>query len=153
LPKSHSPPLSHSSHLQPPTSVEQPPRGAPGPHLQDTHLPYLTTPLSHADVDQITPLETEASTARQRLQPRQWMARHTAPVAQPSAADHTACRPPRSPCSNYAAHAPWTPRACAAFPTVHARFSHPQHTSLYGIETTSPRHHCPARSSPHLPWP
>jgi hypothetical protein len=48
LPRSHSPPLSHSSPLQPPTSVEQPPRRAPGPHLQDTHLPYLTTPLSQS---------------------------------------------------------------------------------------------------------
>jgi hypothetical protein len=39
-------PLSHSTPLQPPTSFEQPPRRVPGPHLQATHLPYLTPPLS-----------------------------------------------------------------------------------------------------------
>jgi hypothetical protein len=115
-------------------------------------LPHHSS-LSRADADQSAPLETEASTTRQRLQPRQWMTRHTAPIAQPSAADRTACRPPCNPRSDRAEHTQWTPRGCAAFPTEHARFSFPRHTSLHGIEPTSPCHHCPACSSPPLPWP
>jgi hypothetical protein len=39
-------PLSHSTPLQPPTSIKQPPRRVPRPHLQATHHPHLTPSLS-----------------------------------------------------------------------------------------------------------
>jgi hypothetical protein len=153
LPRYHSPPLSHSSHLQPPTSIELPPRRCTRtpPTSPSLPLPHHSLSLSPM-LTRVRPLETGASTARQHLQLRQWTPRHTAPVAQPVAADRAACRPPRSPRSDHAAHAPWTLRACTVFPLVHARFSPQQHTNLHGIEATSPRHLCPARSSPHSPW-
>jgi hypothetical protein len=99
------------------------------------------------------PLEAEASTASQQLLPRQCTPRHTASVAQLAAADRIACRPPPSPRSDHTAHVPRTPRACAVFPLVQACFSSQPHTSLQGIEATSPRHPCPARSNTHSPWP
>jgi hypothetical protein len=154
LPRSHSPLSITPATSTPPTSVEPPPRRCTrtppaSPSLPLPHHSLSLTPMT----TRARPLEIGASTARQRLQPRQWTPRHTASVAQPVAADHAAGRPPHSLRSDRAAHAPWTPRACIAFPLVHARFPPWQHTNLQGIEATSPRHPCPACSSPHSPWP
>jgi hypothetical protein len=91
------------------------------------------------------PLETGASIARQRPQLRQWTPRHTAPIAQPAAATTPPVGHPPSPRSDRAVHMPWTPRACAAFPLVHTCFPSQPHTSLQGIEATSPRDPCPTR--------
>jgi hypothetical protein len=154
LPRSHSPPLSHSNHVQPPTSVEPPPRRCTRtpPTSPSLPLPHHSLSLSPMPT-RARPLETGASTARQHLQPHQWTPRHTAPVAQPVAIDRAACRPPRSPRSDCTAHTPWMPRACTAFLLMHACFSPQQHTNLHDIKATSPRHLCPAGSSPHSPCP
>jgi hypothetical protein len=66
--------------------------------------------------------------------------RSTAHAAQPSPADHAGHRPLRSPRSDLVAHAPWTPRACNAFPSVHTSISLAPRTVLHGIERALTRH-------------
>jgi hypothetical protein len=80
------------------------------------------------------PVETKASVARQSLLPHHQRPLAIVDATQSLPATPTGRRSRRSPCSDRAACTPWMPRACIAFPIVHASTPLALHTVLHGIE-------------------
>jgi hypothetical protein len=139
------PPLSHSLHSLPPIGDELPPRRT-----------STTPPASHPDLCTSptlflsptptvrTPVETQASAASQPLLPRHQRPLSTVDTTQSMPAALTGRRPRSRPRSDHVEHAPWTLRACTAFPLVHTSPPLAPHTVLHGIERAFTQHTCPA---------
>jgi hypothetical protein len=139
-------PLSHPLRLRPPIGDELPPRRTPTTPLASHRNPYTSPSLSPSPTPTVrTPVETKASAARQPLLPRHQRPLATVDATQSLPAALTSHRSRRSPCSDRAACTPWMPRACIAFPLVHASTPLAPHTVLHGIERTFTRHTRPAR--------
>jgi hypothetical protein len=91
-----------------------------------------------------TPVETEASAASQPLLPRHQRSLATVDATQSMPAAPTGRRPRSRPRSKRVEHAPWTPRACTAFPLMHTSSPLAPHTVLHGIKRAFTRRTRPA---------
>jgi hypothetical protein len=128
-------PLSYSLHSQPPIGDEPPPRRTPTTPLASHRKPYTSPSLSLSLTPTMRmPMETEASAASQPLLPRHQRPLATVDATQSMPAAPTGHRSRSRPCPDPIMHAPWTPRACTAFPLVHTSSPLAPHTVLHGIE-------------------
>jgi hypothetical protein len=91
-----------------------------------------------------TPMETEASAASQLLLPRHQRPLAIVDATQSMPAALTGRTSRSRPRPDHVEHAPWTPRACTAFPLVHTSSPLAPHTVLHGIERAFMWHTRPA---------